>query len=84
MVPLNSRPAVEGLEEQIRRPKVSTVDDVARTLVEAGRVCAELRHHAIAAPPQLALRCELVAAALDGAMSEQFGDLYAPSNEEGR
>ena len=60
------------------RRAASSDEDVARTLLDAGRLCADLRRHAVGAPPQLALKCEIVLKALSAAMAEQFGDAFAP------
>lgn len=57
-------------------PDQSTADDVARTLVAASFVCAELRRHAIGAAPPVAARCEVVADALDTALAREFGAVF--------
>jgi hypothetical protein len=75
VVPLGSRPVGETPVTRARR---SSDDDVARTLLDAGRLCADLRRHAVGAPPQLALKCEIVLKALSAALAEHFGDAFAP------
>jgi hypothetical protein len=54
-------------------PEQSGADAVARTLLAASAVCAELRRHAVAAEPRIAARCAAVADALDGALTREFG-----------
>lgn len=65
----------DDMPGRVPRPDKSTVDDVTQTLLAAMAVCAELRRHSIAAAPQLGARCGVVAAALDGALAESFGEV---------
>ncbi len=72
------RAVVPGLVDppgSVPRPDESTVDDVTATLLAAVAICAEFRRHSIAAAPALGARCGIVAAALDKALAEAFGNV---------
>lgn len=61
----------------VPKPDESTEIDVAASILAASAVAAEFKRHAIAAPPTVACRCAAVASAIEEALDEQFGEVFA-------
>ena len=58
-------------------PDESREIDVAASILAASAVAAEFRRHSVAAPPTIACRCAQVATAIEEALDEQFGEVFA-------
>ena len=65
-----------GLEAGVPAPERSDIEAVARAILAASMLVAELRRHAIAAPPRIAGKCGALADALDAALVESFGEVF--------
>jgi hypothetical protein len=61
--------------DPVPSPEDSTVSDVAATIIAACAVVSEFRRHGLAAEGLVAVKCAHVAAAIDEALSQEFGEI---------